>query len=105
MATKKKGTEPPSEPEVTSDEKPQVEESDSPKIGRQTLALILGHLEKRESKNDELGDKQTKQGWWLALLLVLGLLASIGVAGAVKLYGADISFTPEKPKEAPTPAP
>lgn len=110
MTKRKKTEDPPKEPSEGSESrspdpwseppKPQggdfskEEESESPKIGRKTLALILGHLEKRETENDKIVSKQNTQWWWVAVLLVLGLLASIGVAGAVKLYGQSIEFSP-----------
>lgn len=78
-----------SEPSTKTEDK-----TDAPKIGRKTLALILGHLEKREEKNDEIVQKQNKQWWTIALLLVVGLLASIGVAGVVKMAGIEANFTP-----------
>lgn len=78
-----------------------VEETDdasqnSSKLGRKTLAIILSHLERREEKNDEIVQKQSKQTWIITILLVLGLLASIGVASAVKFYGIDLNFGSHK---------
>lgn len=75
-----------SEPSAKTEDK-----TDAPKIGRKTLALILGHIEKREEKNDEIVQKQNKQWWTIALLLVVGL---IGVAGVVKMAGIEANFTP-----------
>jgi len=84
-------------------EEEQSEESGGDgKIGRKTLALLLGHIEKREGKKDEIIQKQSREGWWLAVLLVLGLLASIGVASAVKIFGTSLQFS--APATGSTPA-
>lgn len=77
---------------------------ESPKIGRSTLALILGHLEKRETQSDNMAQKQASKMWMLSVLLVFGLLATVGVAGAVKFYGMDATFSPAEVPEKKAPA-
>lgn len=71
----------------------------SSKLGRKTLALILSHIDRREEKNDEIVQKQSKQTWIITILLVLGLLSSIGVASAVKFYGLDLDFSGKSDKD------
>jgi hypothetical protein len=88
------------------------EVSDSPKMGRRTLRMILSHAAEREAKNDDLlakllerqieeAARAKKQMWAITVLLVLGLLASVGVVSAVKWAGTEVSFGEQTKITAP----